>query len=1043
VLAARRGRTTGLWLSGVTAPEIDGGGGASPHSPPTFATHCARRSRVESHRDGAIAFEQHVREDPAAAALAAGPITFGKYRLDLAAQQLWHSRQPVTLRRKSWLVLVHLAQRPGVLVSTDELLDAVWPATAVTPNTLTNVIGELRRALGDRDLPPRIIETVHRRGYRFIARIGLGDAPTAASAPALEAAPPRAGFIGRTAELERLRALWQQAQRGRRQVVFVTGEPGIGKTTLVDRFLADLGDPPAAPPGFTVARAQCIDLHGVGESYMPLLEIVEGLASSSAGDAVAAVLRQRAPTWLAQLPSLLPAAEMQALRSSMLGSGSPRMLREGVALFETLAATQPLLVVVEDLHWSDPATVDLIAALAQRTAAARLMLVLTYRSVDALVHDRRIVAVARQLRVHKRALQLAMAPFTGAEVQALLEQRIAGGEIGAGLAEAIERQSGGNPLFVSALLAHLLARQRVQQRDGWVLADADWRALDVPDDLAGMIAAQLSTLTAPMLALLEAASVEGDEFSARGVAAGVDQSLEAVEDLLQEIVQRQQPIVAAETRPWPDGSSAPRYRFTHALYRRAVYDRIAPSRRRRLHRRIGECLEAVYGERVAEIAAPLALHFEAADDVTRRVRYRGLEAANASARFAHADAVSHLGEALAQLRRLPATPERWHREAELELTLGNTVAFASGSADPAVQQAFARAERLASDAQAHRERFRALLGLGSTHMAAGSVFALEPVVREQLEMAATVTPGLAAQAYWRAGELHLAAGELTTARRYLEDCLRAEGEAGIPVVLDVRGIAGVELSVVLALLGELDASRRARDAALRRIESTAIRFSHCNGLWQAALAASVQRDEAGVRQLAERCAAVAEQCGFASFLALRLWADAPARQPRAAARMLEQALAGNAPTAGRWSDTLQVARIAQAFIEAGAGATAETWIGRGLDDVQQLGQRWYEAELWRLRGEALLIKRPRARGAASEPARREAESCFRGAIEIAGGQAARLLVLRATISLARLLRRDGRGDEAAARLAAAAEPFGAEDSAADVRDARRLLQQLD
>jgi DNA-binding winged helix-turn-helix (wHTH) protein len=988
-----------------------------------------------------------VREHPAAEAIPAQPIAFGKYRLDLAAQQLWHGRQPVTLRRKSWQVLVHLAQRPGVLISTDELLDAVWPATAITPNTLTNVIGELRRALRDRGAAPRIIETVHRRGYRFIAPIdGAAAAAAESIATAPEAGQARPAFIGRAAELQRLHALWQQALRGRRQVVFITGEPGIGKTTLVDRFVNDARESAAAAAAWRVARAQCIEQHGAGESYMPLLEIVEGLATGGDGRGVIEALRRCAPTWLAQLPALLPPAEMQALRTSMLGSGSPRMLREGVTLLETLAAERPLLLIIEDLHWSDPATGDLIAALAQRATAARVMLVLTYRPVDALVHDHRIAAVARQLRVHERALQLAIAPFTGAEVRELLEQRIAGGDAAQRLAADIERQSGGNPLFVSALLTHLIAEQWLQQRDGaWtVAAAADWGALGVPEDLAGMIAAQLSTLTAPLLALLEAASVEGDEFSARAVAAGVEQPVESVEDLLQEIMRRQQPIAPAGQRPWPDGSAPARYRFTHALYRRALYDRIAPSRRRRLHQRIGECLEAAYGERAAEIAAPLALHFETADDVARRARYRELEAANASARFAHADAVAHLGEALTQLRRLPADADRWRREAQLELTLGNTIAFASGSADPAVRGAFVRAERLACEAQAHRERFRALLGLGSTHMVAGSVLALEPVVREQLAMASTVTPGLAAQAHWRAGQLRLAAGELAAARRALEDSLRADGEAGIPVVLELRSIAGVELALVLALLGELDEARRAGAAALRRSEQAGTPFSQCSVMFQAGMQASLRRDEAVARQLGERCAALAEQYGFASFRAVRGWTLSPGRRTRADVRALEQSLADNHAVSGRWYDTLQYARIAQACVDAGDGAAALAWVAKGLEDVEELGQHWYEAELWRMRGEALLISRPRRRpgAAAAREEATAAETCFRRAAEVAAAQAATLLQLRAATSLARLLQRGGRGAEAATQLAAVAAAFPAAERAADVRDARALLKQL-
>ena len=975
-------------------------------------------------------------------ASAARAIAFGPYRLDLAAKQLWRGAEAVTLRRKSWELLLYLAQRPGILISTSELLDAVWPATAVTPNTLTNVIGELRRALTDHNRPPRIIETVHRRGYRFIADVQETDGPDV---------PTPLSLLGRDADLGRLRSLWQQALQGRRQVVFIIGEPGIGKTTLVDHFVTSA---PSAVPTCLVARAQCIEQQGTPEAYMPVLEVIEGLAMAGASDAppsatsqsepLVALLRRCAPTWLAQMPSLLPTAEMETLRVSLLGGGAERMLREGVTLLDALTAHQPVLFVIEDLHWCDAATLDLIAALAHRTTSARLMVILTYRPVEAVVRNRRVAALAQQLRQRAHAVQLVPAPFTGDEVRAYLDQRFAGTDVGARLAATIEHHSGGNPLFVGAVVAHLIAQGRLQQRDdGWLLA-AGTETCDIglPEDLHGAIEVQLADIPDEMLRLLEAASVEGEEFTVRSVAAGAGVPPEHVEDALHAIATRYRLVHAAGHKDWPDGAASPRYRFTHVLYHRAVSARLTPSARRRLHQRIGACWEQAYGNRAGEVASQLLVHFEAADDIERRGRYGELSAIAALQRFAHVDAAAHFTGALAQLQRLPETRERLRHGADIELSLGNTMALAYGSADARAQDAYRRAHDLASRAQAPREQFRALLGMGSGHCAAGSALGLEQVAKQQLAMAGSVVPALTGQAYWRSGEAHLAKGELCLARREFEESLQAEGEAGIPIVFDFRAIAGVELSLSLSVLGFVEEAQRVRDDAVARSAQASVPFGHCYALWLAAIVSLVQRDLAAMRGFADCCATLAERFAYAPFRTVRTWARSLG-PGRARVGVQKRLLSENRLLSGRWFDTLHFANLAEAALEGGDTTAALEWIAKGLADVEQLGQRWYAAELWRLKGEALSAasqgaqrgsRRPKRISLAAQAA--EAEACFRRAIEIARQQQAKLWELRATTSLSGYLHAQGRGEEARRPLAELAAWFSEAQGATDITGAR-------
>jgi DNA-binding winged helix-turn-helix (wHTH) protein len=221
-------------------------------------------------------------------------IAFSAFRIDRRAGELTRAGAPIPLRPKTWAVLVYLAERPGMLVTRDELLDAVWPDVAVTPDTLTKSIGELRLALGDDAAAPRFISTVHRRGFRFTAR--ADDAPSGES----PASPWREGdagvrpFVGRAAELRRLAACHAKARAGERQIVFVTGPAGIGKTSLVEAFL-DLPAVQGAAPPVWIARAACVEQHGPCEPYMPVLEALARLARRADAGELAALLRRSAP----------------------------------------------------------------------------------------------------------------------------------------------------------------------------------------------------------------------------------------------------------------------------------------------------------------------------------------------------------------------------------------------------------------------------------------------------------------------------------------------------------------------------------------------------------------------------------------------------------------------------------------------------------------------------------------------------------------------------------------------------------------------------
>jgi DNA-binding winged helix-turn-helix (wHTH) protein len=273
------------------------------------------------------------------------------------------------MQPKLLAVLWTLVSQAGQVVTKDVLLAQGWPETVVSEGVLTACIRRLRRVLGEAPQHPQYIATVHRVGYRFVAPVTRGEAPRALETPLVPAAsPPPLSLsptplvVGRQAELAQLHTAWRRALHGGRQLLFVTGEAGIGKTTLVETFLAQLDSTLSC----WIGRGQCIEHYGAGEAYLPLLDALGHLGRAPDGAPLLACLHQTAPTWLTQLPALWEPADRATLSPPLQSTTHTRMLRELVDALEQLTVVQPLVLVLEDLHWSDASTVEVLALLARR-----------------------------------------------------------------------------------------------------------------------------------------------------------------------------------------------------------------------------------------------------------------------------------------------------------------------------------------------------------------------------------------------------------------------------------------------------------------------------------------------------------------------------------------------------------------------------------------------------------------------------------------------------------------------------------------------------
>jgi DNA-binding winged helix-turn-helix (wHTH) protein len=578
---------------------------------------------------------------------------FSPFRLDTVNQCLWRLAgrgrdERVLLTPKAFAVLAYLVEHAGRLVTHDELLEAVWPGSVVEPQAVKKHVLAVRSALGDHPKNSLFIETVTKRGYRFIAPVS----EPLASSSSVSGKRTQGTLVGRSTALEELHEAWQHALSAERQIVFITGEPGIGKTALVEEFSRQLT---VGEQSIRIAHGQCIEGSGSKEAYGPMLEALGRLCRGAQAGPIVQILSAEAPMWLAQLPGLLTPEHREMLQREILGATRERMLREIGEALDSITAETALLLVLEDLHWVDDSTVDLISTVARRRARAKLMLLGTCRPLDREPSGHALKALLPDLVVHRLCRKIDLPPLRETDVEEYLAGQSPASAPPQGLSALVHRHSEGNPLFMVAALEHMAKRSLLTRANGqWQLqVPLEQIEFEVPDDLRHMIEAQLERLPAQEQSALELASIAGASFSASVIGSVADMEPGSLEDLYEDLSRRHHIVKWVGTQSLPDGSGNERYEFVHALYRQILYDRQLPGRRARLHRLIGERLKSLYARRMEEVVPELVYHFEQAADWPRAIEYLQRSADIAARRYARPQAGALLARALELVSHLP------------------------------------------------------------------------------------------------------------------------------------------------------------------------------------------------------------------------------------------------------------------------------------------------------------------------------------------------------------------------------------------------------
>lgn len=984
-------------------------------------------------------------------------VVFDGFRVDAASQRLWRGERQIALRPKSWDVLCFLIERPGLLVTKEALHHEIWRETAVSDDTLTKSIGELRRALGDNPRTPRFIETVHGRGFRFVATIeGVGDEPqgpaVGVDAQRLTATGPgevSLPFVGRRQELHRLHESLRLARQGARQLVFITGEAGIGKTSLSEEFLRS---PALGGPDVCVLRGQCIQQHGQREPYMPVLEALERLLSSPSGSTLVPLFRRVAPCWYVQIPWLLSEGEPGGFQGSMMHAHPERMLREIGTFLESLAAHSMVVLVLEDLHWSDNATIDLLSFFAERRDPARLLIIGTYRPAEASTHEHPIRQVKQTLRSRRRCIDIALDYLSVENVREYLHMRF-GDEV-SDLAPLIHERTDGNPLFVVAIVEELIRRGQLTDTSGnWAVGIAADRVdLALPDDLLEMVTAQFQSLSAEERSVLEAASVAGVSFAPWTVARALGRDAEEVEAVSQRMVRARLFLNAAGRTE--DSGSGKLYDFIHALHHQVIYEQIPSRRCQRLHQTIGEALESTYGERLAEVAPELSVHFEHGGDHMRAAKYLGLCVAQAQQRLAPHEAIACADHALRLLERVPDTPDRRRRELELRLLLGVSLNVTGGYGAKSVRQNYERARTLCLDVGDTRQLFEIVHATWYAQTNNAELDAAQRTV-DELARIAELQDGaeFRRRAELARGRTELWKGNFGAAvqvcTQFLEDVenqpitIRAETYGVDPVVP-----AFVQGALAHWFVGHPDRARAHARSGLAHAEKSRQPLNLASALFHSTILELLCGNAEAAARLAARTAEISAQNDVGAFRPVGRFFGGAARAEQGdvdggLSEMLP-ALVDHRAVVGAHFCGVMLGFIASSY------GRAERWdeglrrADEGIGLTETSLERFYAAELWRVKGELLFGKARSANGRKRAVGGRLVEAarqCFRRALEIAGQQEARSLALRSAMSLTRLSKWRGGSHDARDLLRSLVASFTEGFDTKDLTDAKALLSE--
>jgi tetratricopeptide (TPR) repeat protein len=623
-------------------------------------------------------------------------------------------------------------------------------------------------------------------------------AADAAGDPGRTAPGPRqaGNHVGRQTELAELNHCFDQAVRKSGSMVCLSGEPGIGKTMLAEAFLNGV----SRQSQCHIAVGRCSERLAGTDAYLPILEALENLLNSQSGKIAAEAMKAVAPSWFAEMP------QAGGLQDALPASSQERRKREFVTFLEALTRDCPLVLFVDDLHWADLSSTDLLSYAGSRCGSLRVVILGTYRPSDLLLSRHPFLEVKLELQARRLAKEIDLTSFRPQEVEAFIEREFPSNCFPPGFRDSVWRQTEGIPLFVSDLLHHLSEAGLIaRQNECWgLMCPLPEMQNTLPDSIRGMVERKIGRLDARLRTLSEAASIEGAEFHSAVLSRVTGMNAAEVEAALEVLSKSHRLVRLDREEEFPDGTFTLRYAFSHALYQNALFEGIGPTRRAALSAEVAEALLAYHGSGPG-IASQLGHLFEAARKWERASEFFAAASENVARLSANREAADFALRAIKNAERIQG-------DARLRRVLQGTLQLAGArQALSEYQHAmsdFLSAARLAETLGEAETQVNALCGAA---ISAGYMKEMDRqhefgAMALQLARSSGSSPAYAESVL--AGK-HIFSGDLTTARNFLESAVPALQETG-PTHAAIFACGN------LALLQHFQSEYREADAMLAR-----------------------------------------------------------------------------------------------------------------------------------------------------------------------------------------------------------------------------------
>ena len=831
-------------------------------------------------------------------------------------------------------------------------------------------------------------------------------------------------FVGREREMEALARAAEKAKAGQGQIVAAMAEAGTGKSRLFFEFKVK------NQSGWMVLETFSVS-HGKASAFLPVLDLLNGYFKISSDDDARArrekiggkvlMLDRALEDTLPYLFALLGIAEGGDPLAQMDAQIRKRRTLQAIKrILPRESLNQPLMVIFEDLHWIDEETQALLNLLADSIGNAKILLLVNYRP-----------EYSHQWNSKTYYTQLRLDPLGKESADEMLTALIGDGAQVEPLKRVIIERTEGNPFFMEETVQVLLDEGALVRDGAAVRLTKPLSELKIPPTVQAILAARIDRLPSAEKDLLQTLAVIGKEFQlslVRAVAGTPADELARILDYLQlgEFVYEQPAVGDVE------------YTFKHALTQEVALGSVLNERRKELHLRTAAAIESLYAERLEDRYTELAHHYGRAGDAAKAVKYLHLAGEQAAQRAAYSEAEAYLDAGLERVRTLPESPERSRAELRIQICKGQLIQATTGLVAPEAILSYKRARELCTLIGDDAQLFLMLDGLRWSSLFRLELEEAKQLAEEQIDLAGRLSdPAYAALASGALGEVLLWVGDFAAARRCLEP-LVSPGFGGLRGPALQNLVVGRSiLAQVLLMLGFGDQAIKRRDETLAWVRglglpdptATAFNIASRFDLWCRSPQSALEHSRICIETSIEH--GLGREVWMATIM--KGWALSCQGQVDEGIAEMRGGIKA-AESTGVVVPTWCLFPLAEEYLRAGRSSEAGALVDQMLERVQSTGNREEEADVYRLKGELSMMR--------DAPDKIAAEKWFRAAIEVARLQSAKLYELRSTTSLARLLDKKGKRDEARTMLAEIYGWFTEGFSTADLKDAKALLDEL-